>query len=126
MSSSTLRPAPICPTIIRRSHVLDALGARRQLLLAIAQQRQAMRDADIVRWTLAAVASKLILEPRSNSSRYTRMDDIVGLRRGFVAQPGNIVVLDVIPFDVGNIEHIQGDQPLFRLLKANLGIDRGV
>ena len=33
-----------------------------------------------VRSTLAAVASKLILEPRSNSSRYTRMDDIVGLR----------------------------------------------
>ncbi len=54
------------------------------------------------------------------------MHDIIRRRRGFVLQPRYVVVLDVIPFHAGNVEHIEGNEPLVRLLEANLSVDRGV
>src|SRR5665213_4343508 len=59
-------------------------------------------------------------------TRHPRMHDIVRLRRCLAIESGNVVVLDIVPFDVGDIEHVHGEQPMLWFLKTDLGIDCGV
>ena len=54
------------------------------------------------------------------------MHHVVRPRRGFVLQPRDIVVLDIIPLDVEHIEDIEGNEPFVRFLEADLRIHGGI
>ena len=51
------------------------------------------------------------------------MDDKVSCGEALVPQSGYVVVLNVIPLDVKEIEDIRGDEPFTRSLVAKLQID---
>src|ERR1700734_108883 len=70
--------------------------------------------------------SQEILEMSPDCERYARMYDKVRSRGCFVLQPGHVVVLDVVPFDVGQVEHVDGRQPLAGILEAQFQVHRRV
>src|SRR5450631_3626769 len=69
---------------------------------------------------------KLVLEPCSNCAWHSGMRHIVSNRRSLIFQTRNIIILDVIPFDVGNVEDVERRSPLFAFPEAELSIDRRI
>ena len=64
-----------------------------------------------------------VLEVQAQCPGYARMHDKIGRGEGFVLEPRCVVVLDVVPFHVEQIEDIGGEQPFARPLVAELQIN---
>src|SRR3984957_19532175 len=69
--------------------------------------------------------SKLILQAYANGAGLPRMQDIIRQRLCFVPQARYVVILNIVPFHIGDVEHVEGRKPL-RGMKSDLRIDRGV
>src|ERR1700674_3832331 len=67
-------------------------------------------------------ALKLILEACAQGARYAGMHHMVRHRRRLILQTRHVVVLDVIPFHVCDVEDIECSQPMFARSETDLGI----
>ncbi len=54
------------------------------------------------------------------------MHHIVRRCEGLALETRDVVVLDVVPFHIGDVEEVEGGEPLAGLAEADLDIDRGV
>src|ERR1700722_12909675 len=66
------------------------------------------------------------LQVRPDRPRHPRMDDVVRPRHRFVAQARDVVVLDIVPFHIEQIEGIDRYQPVTGALGAERQIETRV